>query len=208
MAEINIEQKNKAYLWQLIITVIIIGLVTWGAIEFFDRDSHTARDKPPEAREMMAAPRIVSIPIPLDKYLRFIRNNPAQEKMELDHAYTSVGIRRLADAIGAVMEQHNISNLKVTGDLDKLRNYADRLQKDHSSTDHADIIREVFVLASDVMDSIEEQISPRLNSDMDEVHRAAEAIDPGKLALQQKAEVETFFDKAGSVLEVMAKRKI
>jgi hypothetical protein len=105
------------------------------------------------------------------------------------------------------MEQHSISNIRFKGDLDKLRNYADQLQKDHTSTDHADLIREAFVLASDMIDSIEEQISPRLDSDVDEVRRAAEAIDPGKLTLQQKTKVEIFFDRAGSVLEVMARRK-
>src|ERR1044072_926157 len=103
MAENNVERKNKAYLWQLIITAAIIGLVTWGAIEFFDRDFKTAQNKPPAAPDVMAMPNVVSIPIPLDKYLSFIRDNPAQEKMGLDHNYTSGGIRRLADAIGAVM---------------------------------------------------------------------------------------------------------
>lgn len=207
MAVMNIEGKNKAYLWQLVITAVIIGLVAWGTIEFVNRASKTERDKPPEAQEAISMLKVVSIPIPLDKYLSFIRNNPAQEKMDLDHAYTSGGIRRLADAIGAVVDQHDISNLKVKGDLDKLRNYADQLEKDHTSTDHADVIREAFVLASDVMDSIEQQISPHLDSGVDKVRRAAEAIDPGKRALEQKTEVETFFERAGRVLEVMAKRK-
>lgn len=207
MAVMNIEGKNKAYLWQLIITGVIIGLVAWGTIEFFDRASNTERDKPPEAQEAISTLKVVTIPIPLDKYLSFIRNNPAQEKMDLNHAYTSGGIRRLADAIGAVVDQQDISKIKIKGDLDKLRNYADQLEKDHASTDHADVIREAFVLASDVMDSIEQQISPHLDSGVDKVRRAAGAIDPGKRALEQKTEVETFFDRAGRVLEVMAKRK-
>ena len=207
MAEINIERKNRAYLWQLIIALVVIGLVIWAGIELFDRDSEMARDKALDAPEVAPTTKVViHRPIPLDKYITFIRDNPAQEKMELDHAYTSGGIRRLADAIGAVADQYNLSNLNQSSDLDKLRDYADRLQEDRNSTDHADVIREAFILASSLMDSMQRQISPQLDSRVGEVRRAAEAIDPGELALQQKTEVETFFNKAGSVLEDLAKR--
>ena len=206
MAETNIESKNRAYLWQLIIAALVIGLVIWAGIEYFDRDPEEARGKTPDTKEVVPATKAVSVPIQVDRYVSFIRDNPAQEKMELDHAYTGDGIRRLADAIGAVADQYNLSNLNQSSDLDKLRDYADRLQEDRNSTDHADVIREAFILASSLMDSMQRRIAPQLDSRVGEVRSAAEAIDPSRLALQQKTEVETFFNKAGGVLEDLAKR--
>ena len=205
MAETNTESKNRAYLWQLIIAALVIGLVIWGGIEFFDHDPERARGKSPDTKEITPAMKVNSVPIQVDKYVSFIQDNPAQEKMELDHAYTGDGIRRLADAIGAVADQHNLSNSNLAGDLDKLRNYADQLQEDQNSTEHADIIHDAFILASSLMDSMQRQISPYLTDEVTGVRRAAEAIDPDKLALQQKTEVDAFFKKAGNVIEDLAK---
>lgn len=207
MAEMNVERKNRTYLWQLIIAALIIGLAILGAVVLFDGDSERAQNKMPDTKETVPATKVASVPVQVDKYISFIRDNPAQEKMDLDHAYTSDGIRRLADAIGAVVDQHNLSNPNITGDLDKLRSYADRLQNDQRSTAHADVIRDAFVLASGLLGSMQQKISPNHDAEVADVRRAAEAINSDELALQQKPEVGAFFKKAGIVLEDLAKSK-
>jgi len=127
--------------------------------------------------------------------------------MTLDHAFTSAGIRHLADALGAVASQYNPSDANVTSDLERLRQYAEKLQEDHRSTEHADLIRKAFMMASDLMNSMQQQIKPHLGDEVAEVRQAAEAINPDQPALKQKTEVETFFRKAGSLLEGLAKAK-
>jgi hypothetical protein len=205
MAERNMANKNWAYLWQLVIAGAVIALLIWAGFKLFDQDAERARDMAHNTKLAVPATNPASIPEPVHEFVSYIQGNPAQEKMQLDHAFTSEGIRRLADALGAVAVRYDLSGVDVKADLDQLRHDADQLQQNQRSTEHADVIRSAFILSSDLMNSMQRQIRPHLNDEVAEVRQAAEAIVPDKLALQQKTEVEGFFKKAGSLLEDLAR---
>jgi hypothetical protein len=206
MAEVNAEQKKWPGLLLKILALVVIGLGVWAGFQLLDEDTKTAQVEMPD-RSVVVPATDVYVPAKVSEFASFIRDNPAEEMMELDHGYTSDGIRRLADALGAVADQQKISGGNIENQLDLLRSHADRLQQDRHSTEHADIVRDAFAVASDLITSIERQRAPDLEDDVAEVRRAAEAVDPDKLVLDQKAEVEAFFKKTSRLLNVMSKHR-
>lgn len=206
MAEEHVEQRKWPGLWLKILAFVVIGLLMWAVWQFFKEGTKTARDGTPDTTVAVPAV-IVDVPAQVSDFASFIRDNPAQEAMTLEHDYTSDGIRRLANALAAIVDQHDITDPDIKDKLDLLREHADRLQKDHHSTQHADTVRDAFILATGLIASIERQIEPDMKDGVSEVRRAAEAIDPDKLVLDQKAEVETFFKETSRLLNEMAHQK-
>lgn len=206
MAEDNFKQKKWSGLLLKITAFVIIGLLMWVGLQFLKDRTKMARDGTPNTT--VAVPAIVAdVPAQVSEFAAFIRDNPAQEMMTLEHNYTSDGIRRLANALAAIVDQQDIRALDIKDKLDLLRGHADQLQEDHRSTEHADTVRDAFTLASGLIASIEQRIKPDMKGDVAEVRRAAEAIDPDKQVLDQQAEVEAFFKKTSRLLNEMAQQK-
>jgi hypothetical protein len=206
MTEVNPKRKMLPGLLLRISAFIIVGLLVWMIYEFFTQGTQPAQDASSRTTVLDPVPGL-SVPAQVSDFSSFIQDNPSQEKMGLDHAYTSDGIRRLADAIGAIADLWGITHPDIKGRLNLLRGHADRLQEDRRSTNHANIVRDAFTLASDLVASIERQIAQELGNEVADVNRAAEAIDPDETVLSQKAEVEMFFKKTSLLLNEMAQHK-
>ena len=206
MTNSNTERKPGTVLLLIIIGFLIALLLTWVGIRLFDRDDETARYETYDTTRAVPS-RVDGLPAQVKDFAIFVRDNSAQDTMSLDHSYTSDGIRHLADALAALADQQGVSDTNIKDRLDMLRGHADRLQEDRRSIEHADIIRDAFTLASDLIATIERQIAPDMKDDVTEVRRAADAIDPDKLVLDQKAEVETFFKRSSLLLNEMAQLK-
>jgi hypothetical protein len=206
MTNPNTERKPGTYLVLIIVGFLIALLLTWVGIRLFDRDDKAARYKTHDTTRAVPS-RVDGLPAQVKEFENFIRDNSARETMGLNHNYTSDGIRHLADALGAIADQQGISDTNFKDKLDMLHVQADRLQQDRLSTEHADIIRDAFTLASDLIASFERQIAPDMKDDVTEVRRTAEAIDPNKLALDQKTGVESFFKKSSLLLNELARHR-
>jgi hypothetical protein len=199
--------RNRAHLWQLVIAAAAIALMVWAGFRFFDGNRERARLEATDIENDMPAASPNSEPAPVLEFVHFIQGNSPQERMRADHAFTSAGLHKMADALRALTIRYSVSDANVTSELQRLRLYADQLQEDPRSTEHADVIREAFLLASDLMGLIQRQVQPHLNEELADARQAAEAIEPDRPALRQKAEVAAFFEKAGSVLEGLAKAR-
>lgn len=112
----------------------------------------------------------------------------APAPLPLDHAYTSRGLRLLADALDAAGPPA-ASHASVL----RLREAADALAANRRSTRHADIAREAFMLAAQVIDTL----GGERDGTLDE---AAKAIDAARPLRTQAGRVARFFSLAAEAL--------
>lgn len=206
MAEDNLEQKKWPYILRRVLAFVVIAVLLWVGLEIIKSGKKTGRDETP-GKTVVVPTTVVTVPAQVSEFAGFIEDHSAGETMELEHDYTSDGIRRLADALGAIADQQEIKDPDIEDKLDLLRGHADRIQEDRRSTEHADTVLAAFTLASDLIASIERQTSRNRKDEVAEVRQAAEAIDPDKLVLDQKAEVEAFFKRTSRLLNEMAQHR-
>jgi hypothetical protein len=136
-----------------------------------------------------------------------VQIHPTEAAMDKDHAYTSNGIRKLTAALAALSEREGIHNAEVERQLTQLRQQADRIQADPQATSHAGTIRTAFTAVADLMATLQKQAYPQLDAQVTQVRRAAEAIDPAQLTLQQKAQIGAFFTQASEAIQAMAQAR-
>lgn len=202
------DPKPWTHLWQTCLAFVIIVLFIWMAMKILNPGARMTPDNPPDTSAPVRVAKVANLPAQVSEFASFIRENSAHDRMGLEHNYTRDGIRRLADALVGIVDQRKIGSPGIKDKIAELRRYAEQLQEDPHSSKHADTVREAFTLASDLISSIDRQIAPGLNVDVGDVRQAAQAIDPDKLILDQKAEVETFFKRTSLLLSEMGQHKV
>ena len=105
----------------------------------------------------------------------------------------------------AVTERATVSGVEVEPRLAELRERADALQRDPTSTEHALQAREAFLLASGLMQQMQEARFGDLAAEVREVNDAALAVEADQLLLPQIADVERFFERAANAVQAMAR---
>ena len=132
------------------------------------------------------------------EFVRFVEED--NTNMELDHAYTNEALLKLTEATRAIAEE---TNYDVKGDLDKVKEYADKITNDPFATTHADNIRKSADILTSVLQNIQQAKYPNLTNEVEEVRGACAAINPNVLTLDQKEAVKSFFRKSADILEKM-----
>jgi hypothetical protein len=136
-------------------------------------------------------------------YLRFASERRAQQEASHSHEYTAGGLRRLAAALGDVLGSDTTGAASATPLLETMRRRADDLQRNPASTEHARYAREGFAAAAGAIGVIQARRFPNLASEAEEVQGAADAVRSGQLLLEQRAQVQQFFDQAATALRAM-----
>jgi hypothetical protein len=139
-------------------------------------------------------------PDAVNDYLRYTADSRAVRDADHGHAYTADGIRRLADALGALHERDGKSDENIQSRVTMLRERAEALQRNPQSTEHARYAREAFDASAELMRAMQTGTS---SNEVAEVDRAASALDPNTMLLQQRETVQRFFDQAGAALRAM-----
>lgn len=196
MRTIHIEQRQRGTWAAVLAGLLVVALIAWWLWPDDRRASAT------DFGDVAGTPPVTSAaasPAAVGEFLQFADRNRAADAMGPDHDYTAEGVTRLATALAAVARQNGSAGADVEREANLLRDRADALQRDPSSTEHARIAREAFVSLAGLMVALQ-QGQPALVTGADEVRRAAEAIQPDRRLLDQRAEVQTFFDRAASAL--------
>jgi hypothetical protein len=209
MAEINVQRKKPAgWLWLLGIAAVVLFVLALGGL--WDRDdvdtvaAPVAAVPPPE----VAPTTGIREPAPAEvaAFLVFTDasvGSPAGPA----HEYAADGIRRLAAALNAVIEQQHLAGIAVRDQLAAFRAKADRIQADPQAMQHAEGVREVFTSAADLMSAAQKERWAQetdLRDRVSEVHSAATAVDGRRPLLEQTAAVDAFFDRAAVVVRSMS----
>jgi hypothetical protein len=109
---------------------------------------------------------------PLQTFVAFAAGDPGRDLPAVgpDHRYTSEGIQRLTAALGTFDAG---PGSPAARQLARFREQADLLRRDPRSLDHADIVRDVFTSASDIIEAA-------LGQNASALRRSAHAIDPDR----------------------------
>lgn len=134
----------------------------------------------------------------VSEYVRFVESD--KNKMELDHAYTNEALKKLVQATNAMA---NEVDYDVKADMDKVKQYADKITDDPSATTHADNIRKAADIVTSALVKMQKSKFPELSKEAQDLQRASASIKPEVLTLEQKNAVKSYFEKSADLLEKM-----
>ncbi len=189
MTEIKIEKKNSVF------PLVLLGLCIVALLLYlfvFDKKD-----------EVATAPVATLIDVhennsTVAAYTTFI--NADTNKMSLDHAFTNEALLKLTNATNAMSDAVGYS---VKADLDKSKEYANKITNDPFEISHADNIRLSADIIAGALQNLQQAKYPALSNEVLEVKNAAAAINPETLTLDQRDAVKSFFAKAATLLEKM-----
>jgi hypothetical protein len=200
MTEIFIQRKQRR-VWPWVAVVLLLVLIACLFLLPFGENAAVVVS--PRSNGALNAAAEGAIPGEVDAYLRHVQRGEARDRMGPEHDYTADGIRRLAAAIGAIAIGDTVAGHALESQLAELRQRADALQRDPSANTHALATREAFLIAAGMLEGIQQRRFPELASEATAVRRAAEATQAKRPLLEQKAEVQQFFDEASGILRGM-----
>lgn len=167
-------------------------------------DSAAAAAAAARARE--AAARRDAASRAVNDYLAFVERNRARDVPDSSHAYTASGIRLVTDALAALAAIDTISARSVKSQVVWLRARADTLYGDWRSRRDAEPTRQardVFIGVAVVVQSLHERRFPEIATQAMAVTEAALAVRADLPLLEQRAEVQRFFDRAADAVRAM-----
>ncbi len=206
MADIDIEKKSGGSKWiWIILGLIILALIIWwiaadddepleeNEIEEVDT---TTTDTYEDTAEWDQNDTLTSGGVE-----GFIAHVGDKSRMGIDHEYTNEALIQL---MNAVEEKANEENVNIDVELQEVRQQAQEITQDPMALDHADIIKNAGETLVTAMEKIQEENYPDLSSDIEEMRTALQEIQPSVPTLEQKEQVNSFFDEAADALRKMS----
>lgn len=142
----------------------------------------------------------------VDAYRAFV-DSPGVSP-SLSHEYTARGIEHLAAAIRAVAEAHSGVDESLAEQLSTFQRKAGELRADPSARDHADIVKDVFAAAADMLAHLQRTRRievPDLEIRIAALAQLARGLDSGEPLLRQQARVQQFFESAADALYMLGR---
>ncbi len=191
MAEIKIEKKKQVWPW-LLLGAVILALLLYFFVFNKEDEMNEVAETPVALIDIHENNSTVAA------YVNFI--NSDTNKMSLDHSYTNEALLKLTDATNAMADEAGYS---VKADLEKVKEYADKITNDPFETSHANNIKKAAEILAGSLQNLQRAKYPMLENDAAEVKSAAEAINAETLTLEQRNAVKSFFGEAANLLEKM-----
>lgn len=215
MAEIKVQKKGpSAWLWILgLVAAAVVVMVLANTWNDHDPDAiatgPVAAVPPPDTAPTTGvrepAPAAVAAFLAFTDGPAAAAGSPAGPA----HEYAADGIRRLTQALRAVIEPRNDGRDAVRDQFAAFQAKADRIQADPQAMQHAEQVRDVFMSAADLMSAAQTDRWPQaaeLREQIVEVRSAGGAMNAERPLLDQTAVVERFFDRAAVVVRTMSER--
>ncbi len=212
MAEIKVEKKKPIWPWVLLVLIILAAVYFFWDYndKDYDTDEQTMeRDTIEQMDESLMDNNMndsttlysgsygtVKREKSLSDYLGYIEN----DKMGVDHDYTVDALSKLINAVEAEAEEQNVD---IKADLDQARENAFKITEDPDSRKHADKIRKVATQIAASLKTIQQQKFPNLSTQAEDVTNAANKINATSATLEQKDNINGFFESAGKLLQNM-----
>lgn len=207
MAEIKIEKKKPIWPW-ILLGLIILAVILYFVIadnnddDDFNEEENTEQVATPMETEEDTETASweednLSGDESVSKYLTHISD---QEKMGIDHEYSSQALVYLINALENRSEEANI-NTEV--EIQELKDDVRDIKEDPQALTHANTINDVGDKIVDLMEKMQEEKFPDISQDVQEVKTALQNIDPSTPTLDQKDAVNSFYKEAGDVVQNM-----
>jgi len=216
VAEIRVERKRRSLLPYLLALLVLVALLWW----FLSRDAapETAAAAAADTAAVAAAAGTLTPGATADSaagavapaagaatansavndFIAFVEPSTVERNEDEQHRYTADGLRRLAAAL---------ESLKPGGaagaQLALVRQKADSLQTTAAADDrHTEMARAAFDAADEVMAALPN--ARAISSQVDAARRAAREVNPGEHLLEQRSQVQAYFDAATAALRAAA----
>ena len=204
MAEIQLERKEKGgnWLWVLLVLALLALLAWWLFSRRGDDDRivTTADTAAVMDTARGAGATIAGAPSEVNDFLRFVEDNRARSEMGRDHEFTADGIRRLAAALGAMAASDTAGAVALRPRVDSLRAQADSLQRNADSGQHSAQTRRAFDRSVSLLDAMQQRRQGSAAGPVNELRQAAQGVQPSRQLLEQRAEVQRFFERAADAI--------
>ncbi len=191
MAEIKIEKKKSIWPW------VLLGLLALILIWFFfmkDKNNKEVVDNKKTEQAVVKEDQNVKRASAIAMYSDYISDT---SKMGVDHEYSSGALNHL---INAVEEKAKMHDVDINADLTEARKDASEITKDPAKLNHADLIKKSGKIITRALTTLQKSKFPSLSSDLANVDKSVNAIDPAKATLDQKDVVNNFFKSAETLL--------
>jgi hypothetical protein len=136
----------------------------------------------------------------VDAFIRHVETQRDPGSGGVARGYAAEGLRLLASGIEELAARDTASATDLAPRLATLRARADSLQREPDSLARARVSSEAFVLASDLLQTLQEGAPPALTDRAAEARQAAAAIRPDQPLLTQEPAVRRFFERAAAAL--------
>lgn len=204
MTELNIERKERtAWPW-LLLGALVVALLLWFLFGRADDPAEVGLADTAAAGELAVVAPAATVPATdgempqaVTDFLQFTEASPAVEAT-VAHDYTADGLRRLAAALGAVTANAEVGAVDVSQRVAEIRERADAMQQNPTSSEHAVQASEATLLAAALMREL-----PGATGGA-EAYSAAQAIRGDRPLLEQTDAVRRFFEQSATVLRSLA----
>lgn len=137
----------------------------------------------------------------VEDFATFVSNSKVERNEDQQHEYTAGALRRLASALEG-MNPGGAAGAQIS----LIRQKADSLQITSPNDDrHADMTRAAFTAANEVMAGLPAARS--MSSQMGTLRSRAQAVSPDRHMLEQKNQIQAYFDAASSALRAMGSNR-
>jgi hypothetical protein len=206
MAEIKIEKKKPIWPW-ILAALVLLAVVLFFVFNDRDETEEVAGMTQVESAEGLgtndygttAGNNDMNNNGAVASYVQFVESSSAN--MGLDHEYSSEALSKLMAATEA---KANAIGYDAKADLDKVKEYANKIETDPYETTHANSIRKAAEILAGTLRNMQQAEYPQLSNEATQLNEAASAINPEELTLDQKSEVKNYFEKAASLLQKMS----
>lgn len=220
MAEIKIEKKKPIWPWVILVLVIL-------AILYFlvfanddddmddiddmddteqveeetvweDEESTTWEEETDTTEWDTAGDTLSTAGTRVESYLIYISDN---SKMGVDHEYTNKALMELMHAVQAKADEVNYD---ISTDMDAVKQDVKAIEDNPTAPTHANSIKNAGTKLAGILQKMQQEKFPDLAKDVQEMKTAAGNIDGSVQTLEQKEQINKFFNEAADVLRKMS----
>lgn len=188
--------------------VLIILFVAIGAWQILgpDGEAPSGVERPEDGTGLTGGARPASGA--LGGYLQYVHERSTYGGTVQEPALTAEGIRRLADAIAEVGNRNVARSEMVRATVDSLHGQAERMAAESDPEVQARRARETFLSAAAAIARMQEHGFPTLAPLAGEMRTSAEAVSARQPLHEQRAAVQSFFERAAAVLRNMSPQAV
>ena len=188
------------------LAVLILLFVVIGAWQLLDRDEATPPEIPGASPGGTGGARPASGA--LGAYVQYVDERRSYGITAPEPGLTVDGIQRLAAAIAEVGNRNVARSAMVRGTVDSLYGMAERVAVEAEGSVQARRARQSFISAAAAITRMQEHGFPTLGELAADMRGAAEAVSEREPLAEQRAAVQSFFERAAAVLRNMSPQAV
>ncbi|MCU7492452.1 MAG: hypothetical protein HF308_12970 [Ignavibacteria bacterium] len=199
MADIKIQPKRPSPISYVLYAIAILAII------YMVIRSLTASRNPVQTAAVTVDTNKVAGSV--KEFVGFLEDtSKTREDNAKSPQYTSYGLHLLSAALGATANRDAANDNNIIQQSRRLQTLSDSIQNNWTPVEKSGRIRDAFMTASGLMNSIQAKKYPNLKSQVGIVQQKAEAIDPKAEVRNQKPKVDQFFQQSAAVLQAMVQK--